>query len=90
MTTMDSAMKNLIHLTETNFETQVPRAAGPVKFAKVNIAQAAALADEHEISSVPTLMVFRGSEPADQIKGFYGPRPFKAWREKAANSNVTA
>ena len=117
---MDFAMKNIIELTETNFETEVLRATGPVlvdfyapwcgpcqmlaplleqfaaefadkvKFAKVNIDDAAALASEYEISSVPTLMVFRAGEPVDQVEGFYGPRPFKAWLEKAANLNVTA
>jgi len=117
---MDFDMKNIIELTETNFEAEVLRATGPVlvdfyapwcgpcrmlaplleqfaaefagkvKFAKVNIDEAAALADEHEISSVPTLMVFRGGVPVDQVEGFYGPRPFKAWLEKAANLNVIA
>lgn len=118
--TMYFAMKNIIELTETNFEAEVLRATGPVlvdfyapwcgpcrmlaplleqfaadfagkvKFAKVNIDDAATLAGEYEIRSVPTLMVFRGGEPVDQVEGFYGPRPFKAWLEKAANSNVTA
>jgi len=64
--------------------------AGKVKFTKVNIDDAAALAGEYEISSVPTLMVFRGGEPVDQVEGFYGPRPFKAWLEKAANLNIAA
>ena len=118
--TMDFAMKNIIELTETNFETEVVRATGPVlvdfyapwcgpcrmlaplleqfaaefsgkvKFAKVNIDDAPALAGEYEISSVPTLMVFRDGEPVDQVEGFYGPRPFKAWLEKAANTNGNA
>lgn len=115
---MDFAMKNIIELTEANFETEVLKTnspvlvdfytpwcgpckmlaplleqfaaefAGKVKFAKVNIDEAVALASEYEISSVPTLMVFRGGEPVDQVEGFYGPRPFKAWLEKAANLNV--
>ena len=62
---------------------------GKVKFAKVNIDEAPTLAGEYEIRSVPTLMVFRDGEPVDQVEGFYGPRPFKAWLEKAANLNVT-
>jgi thioredoxin 1 len=53
--------------------------ADKVKFAKVNIDDAPALAGEYEISSVPTLMVFRDGDPVDQVEGFYGPRPFKAW-----------
>jgi len=62
--------------------------ADKVKFAKVNIDDAAALAAEYEISSVPTLMVFRGGEPVDQVEGFYATRPFKTWLEKAANLNI--
>jgi thioredoxin-like negative regulator of GroEL len=60
-----------------------------VKFAKVNIDEAAVLAGEYEISSVPTLMVFRGGEPEDQVEGFYGPRPFKAWLDKAVTTAAT-
>ncbi len=64
--------------------------AGKVKFAKLNIDQAPALAGEYEITGVPTLMLFRGGEAVDQVVGFSGPRQFKAWLEKAANAVVTA
>lgn len=116
---MNTGMRNIPELTESNFETEVLEAPGPVlvdfyapwcgpclmlaplleqfaaelsgkvKFAKVNIDEAAALAGEYEISSVPTLMIFRDGEPVDQVEGFYGPRPFKAWLEKAARLSVT-
>jgi thioredoxin 1 len=117
--TMDSDMKNIIELTEDNFETEVLRATGPVlvdfyapwcgpcmmiaplleqfaadfagkvKFAKVNIDHAPALTSGYEITGVPTLMLFRGSEAVDQVVGFSGPRQFKAWLDKASNAAIT-
>jgi thioredoxin 1 len=63
---------------------------GRVKFAKINVENAATLAGEYEITGVPTLMLFRGGEPVDQVVGFSGPRQLKAWLDKAANSVVTA
>ena len=117
---MNTGMRNIPELTESNFETEVLEAPGPVlvdfyapwcgpclmlaplleqfaaelsgtfKFAKVTIDEAAALAGEYESSSVPTLMIFRDGEPVDQVEGFYGPRPFKAWLEKAAHLNIAA
>lgn len=64
--------------------------AGKVKFARVNIDDAPTLAGEYKITSVPTLILFRGGEAVDQIVGFSGPRQFKAWLDKAANSNAPA
>ena len=63
--------------------------AGKVKFAKLNIDHAPTLAGEYEITGVPTLMLFRGSEAVDQVVGFSGPRQFKAWLDKAANVAIT-
>jgi len=48
------------------------------------------MAGKYEINSFPTLMVFRDGDLVDQVEGFHGPRPFKAWLEKAANLTVTA
>ncbi len=64
--------------------------AGRVKFAKLNIDDAPALAGEYEITGVPTLMLFRSGEAVDQVVGFSGPRQFKAWLEQAANASVHA
>ena len=64
--------------------------ASKVKFAKLNIDDAPAIAGEYEISSVPTLMMFREGEPVDQIEGFFGSRPLKAWLDKAAKLNINA
>ena len=42
-----------------------------------------------EITGVPTLMLFRGGEPVDQLVGLPGPSELKAWLEAAANATVT-
>jgi thioredoxin 1 len=64
--------------------------SGKVKFAKLNIDHAPALAGEYEITGVPTLMLFRGGAAVDQVVDFSGPRQFKAWLDKEANAVVTA
>ena len=64
--------------------------AGRLKFAKANVDEAPGLAASFAIAGVPTLMLFRGGERVDQVVGFPGPRPFKAWLEQAANAAVMA
>jgi len=64
--------------------------AGRLKFAKVNVDRTPGLAGCLEITGVPTLMMFRGGEPVDQLVGFPGPRQFKAWLDQAANAAVPA
>jgi thioredoxin 1 len=113
-------MKNIIELTEANFEQEVLKAEGPVvvdfyapwcgpckmlapfleqlagefdgrmKFAKLNVDAAPELAADHWITGVPTLMLFRDGKAADQVVGFPGPRPLKAWLDKAASLAVSA
>jgi len=56
---------------------------------KVNIDHAPALTSEYEITGVPTLMLFRGSEAVDQVVGFSGPRQLKAWLDKACSAAAT-
>jgi thioredoxin 1 len=63
--------------------------AGRLKFAKANVDQTPDLAASFEVSGVPTLMLFRGGEAADQVTGFSGLRQLKAWLDKAANTAVT-
>lgn len=63
---------------------------GRLKFAKANVDATPVLASSFEITGVPTLMLFRGGEPVDQLVGFPGPRQFKAWLDAAANAAVTA
>jgi thioredoxin 1 len=64
--------------------------AGRLQFAKANVDETPELAGCFEIIGVPTLMLFRGGQPVDQVVGFPGPRQFKAWLDKAANTAVTA
>ncbi len=64
--------------------------AGKVKFTKLNIDDAPTLAGEYEITGVPTLILFQNGEAVDQMVGFPGPRPFRAWLEKAADAPATA
>jgi thioredoxin 1 len=113
-------MKNIIELTEANFEQEVLKAEGPVlvdfyapwcgpckmlaplleqlagelagklKFAKLNVDDAPELSADHEIISVPTLILFRGGKGVDQVVGFPGPHVFKVWLDKAASAAVPA
>jgi thioredoxin 1 len=113
-------MKNIIELTEANFEQEVLTAAGPVvvdfyapwcgpckmvaplleqlagelagrlKFVKLNVDDAPEVAADHEITGVPTLMLFRGGNVVDQVVGFPGPGALKAWLNKAASAAVPA
>lgn len=62
--------------------------AGRLKFAKANVDETPGLAAGLEITGVPTLILFRGGEPVDQLVGFPGPRQFKAWLDVAANATV--
>ena len=113
-------MKNIIELTEANFEQEVLKAEGPVvvdfyapwcgpckmlaplleqlagelagklKFAKLNVDDAPELSADHEITGVPTLLLFRGGNVVDQVVGFPGPRVLKAWLDKAVGLAVSA
>ena len=64
--------------------------AGRLKFAKANVDETPDLAACFEITGVPTLMLFRGGEPVDQVVGFPGPRQLEAWLDTVANAAVTA
>ncbi len=64
--------------------------AGRVKLAKANVDDLPELAACFEISAVPTLMLFSHGQVVDQLRGFPGPGPLKAWLQKAAGAAVPA
>ena len=51
---------------------------GKVKIAKVNIDEFQGLATKYGIRAIPTLLVFKDGEVADQIVGLRSKRDFKA------------
>jgi thioredoxin len=59
--------------------------SGKVKFAKLNVDDVPEVAGRYGITGVPTLMLFREGEAADQVVGLASPRALKAWLE-----NITA
>ncbi len=63
--------------------------AGKVKFVKLNVDDAPELSADHEITGVPTLMLFCGGKVVDQVVGFPGPRLLKAWLDKAVGPAVS-
>lgn len=51
---------------------------GRLKIGKVNIDDQQALASQHGIRAIPTLLVFKNGEVADQIVGLRSKRDLKA------------
>jgi thioredoxin 1 len=58
--------------------------AGRLKFVKVNVDDAQELAMQHNITGVPTLIVFQNGKPADQIVGAVSTRALRAKLEPFA------
>jgi thioredoxin 1 len=50
-------------------DTLADQFAGKIKFLKVNIDQAQALAERFKITGVPTLMLFKAGKPIDTMVG---------------------
>jgi thioredoxin 1 len=55
----------------------------PAKIAKVNVDENAALASQYGVMSIPTLMVFKGGQPVDQLVGLQQKDTLKERLEKA-------
>jgi thioredoxin 1 len=50
-----------------------------VRFVKVNVDEAPELAMRYQISGVPTLVMFAGGRPVDQVVGLVPPRALEQW-----------
>jgi len=57
---------------------------GKVKVAKVNIDEYQSLASQYGIRAIPTLLIFKNGEVADQIVGLRSKRDFKAKLDSVA------
>jgi len=53
--------------------------AGRIKFAKVNVDHAPALAEDYQITGVPALLLFRNGQPVDQMVGLAAPQTLRKW-----------
>jgi thioredoxin 1 len=63
---------------------------GRVKFTKVNVDNAPALAERFGITGVPTLILFRGGKPAGRTVGLASPRQLRGWLQSLVAENVPA
>jgi thioredoxin 1 len=50
-----------------------------IRFLKVNVDEAPELAMRYGVTGVPTLMMFAGGRPVDQIVGLVPPRAMEQW-----------
>ena len=57
---------------------------GKVKIGKVNIDEHQGIAAQYGIRAIPTLLVFKGGQVADQIVGARGKRDLKASLDRVA------
>ena len=63
---------------------------GRVKFAKLNVDEAANLASAYAVTGVPTLAIFRNGHLAEKMVGFKGTNALKSSLESAAAESVQA
>jgi thioredoxin 1 len=59
---------------------------GKVKVGKINIDEQQALATQHGIRAIPTLLLFKNGQVADQIVGLRSKRDLKASLDRVAAS----
>jgi thioredoxin 1 len=88
---------NIVTLTAENFDQEVIKSGTPpildelateydgkVKIGKVNIDDHQSLASEYGIRAIPTLLLFKDGQVADQIVGLRSKRDFKAKLDRVA------
>ena len=61
-----------------------------LKFTKVNVDDAPELAAQHNVTGIPTLMVFHGGRVVGRTVGLAAPRDLKRWLEEAATQTAAA
>ncbi len=52
---------------------------GEIKFVKVNVDDTPVLAQEYQVMTVPTLMLFKDGFALEQVKGFHPLKELKQW-----------
>ena len=56
---------------------------GKMDFAKVNVDEAPRIASTYSVMSIPTLIVFKGGKPVEQVVGFRPKKDLQKMLEKA-------
>jgi thioredoxin 1 len=63
---------------------------GRIKFVKLNVDDAPAVAGTYQVTGVPTLALFQRGEQADVLVGLVAPKALKSWLEGAVSSSPAA
>jgi thioredoxin 2 len=58
--------------------------AGRVRFVKVDVDENPALAERHDVTGIPTLVLYKNGQVADRQIGALPPDALKAWLESQA------
>ncbi len=61
-----------------------PEYAGRVRIVKLNVDESPGIAGRYGITGIPTMILFKGGRPVNQMVGAVPMNPLKAWLDKAA------
>ncbi len=64
-----------------------PEYAGRVRIVKVNADENPEIAGRYGIVSIPTMILFKGGRPVNQVVGAMPMNPLRAWLDKSAALN---